>query len=122
MPLFVMIGALLMSVALILYTIGIAMTVLTGTVKKRQVILQIFAVCSDMLGTICMIVNSNGQFIPVDFHGGIGYIALSGMIVDLVFVIKHQKNERIAISLRIYSAFIWLLWTISYSMGFIKLG
>ncbi len=122
MPLFVMIGALLMSAALILYTIGIAMTVITGKIRRRQIVLQILAVCSDVMGTICMIINSNGQFIPADIHGWIGYIALIGMIFDLLLVIKHTSEDRIIIPVRIYSALVWLLWVISYSMGFVKMG
>lgn len=40
MPVPVMIGALLATTALILYTVGILMTVITGKVKKRNVIMQ----------------------------------------------------------------------------------
>ncbi len=122
MPLFVMIGAVFMSLALILYTIGIAMTVITGKVKRRQVILQVMAVCCDVAGTFCMIVNSGWQFIPADFHGWLGYFALCGMVVDMVFVIKHKKDGLAATPMRVYSALIWATWVVSYSLGFVKMG
>jgi hypothetical protein len=122
MPLFVMIGAISMSLALIFYTIGIAMTVITGKVRKRQVVLQAIAICFDAFGTVCMVINSGGVFIPVDVHGWLGYIALAGMAVDLGFVIKHRSDGLAATPIRLYSAAIWALWVISYSMGFSKMS
>jgi hypothetical protein len=122
MPLFVMIGALFMTIALVLYTIGIATTVFTGTIKKRTVMLQTLAVCADAFGTFCMIVNSGWQFIPADFHGWLGYIALAGMVVDLVLVHGRKREVSVTTAIRIYSACIWILWIVSYSMGFVKMG
>lgn len=121
MPLFVMIGALFMTGALVLYSISIWKTVITGAVKKSQVVLQTLAVCCDVIGTFCMIVNSNWSFIPADFHGWIGYAALCGMVVDCVFLYRHRTDGLATSPIRIYSVIIWCLWVFSYSLGFVKM-
>lgn len=121
MPVFVMIGALFMTCALILYSIAIWKTVVTGKVKKMQVVLQTAAICADAFGTFCMIVNSGWQFIPADFHGWIGYVALCGMVVDCVFLYKHRADGLATSPIRVYSLIIWCLWVFSYSLGFVKM-
>ena len=122
MPVFVMIGAAFMTAALGLYTVAIWRTAITGKVKRSQVVIQTCAVIADALGTFCMIVNSGWRFIPADFHGWIGYVALTGMVVDLVFVYKHRANGVAATPMRVYSLLIWILWVVSYSLGFVKMG
>ncbi len=121
MPVFVMIGALFMTVALICYATGILMTVFTGKVKRKNVILQVLAVCFDLLGTTCMIVNSGGQLVPHEFHGWIGYIALALMVVDMVFVLRHRVDGLASTRMRIFSVCVLVLWVTSYSYGFVKM-
>ena len=121
MPVPVMIGALLATTALILYTVGILMKVITGKVKKRNVIMQTIAVVCDAIATVCMMIQAQG-LIPADFHGWIGYTALALMVVDLVFVIRHRADGKASSPMRIYAAIALVFWIVSYSLGFMKMG
>lgn len=121
MPIPVMIGALLATTALVLYAVGILMTVITGTVKKRNVVLQIAAVVCDAVATICMMIQA-GNLIPADTHGWIGYAALCLMVIDLVFVLKHRKDGIAPTSMRVYAGAAMIFWLVSYSLGFVKMG
>lgn len=121
MPIPVMIGALLATTALVLYVVGILMTVITGTVKKRNVIMQTVAVVCDAVATVCMMIQAQG-IIPADFHGWIGYTALALMVVDLVFVMRHCKDGKASSPMRVYAAVALVFWIVSYSLGFVKMG
>lgn len=121
MPLPVMIGALLATSALVMYTVGILMTVVTGTVKRRNVILQGGAVVCDAVATVCMIIQA-GSLVPADFHGWVGYTALTLMAVDLVFVLRHRKSGTATVPMRVYAALALAFWIVSYSQGFMKMG
>lgn len=121
MPVPVMIGALLATTALVLYVVGILMTVITGSVKRRNVIMQTAAVVCDAIATVCMMIQAQG-LIPADFHGWIGYSALALMVIDLVFVMRHRKDGTAPIPMRAYAALALVFWIISYSLGFVKMG
>lgn len=121
MPIPVMIGALLATSALVLYAVGILMTVITGTVKKRNVIMQTIAVVCDAIATVCMMIQAGG-LIPADFHGWIGYTALILMVADLAFVMRHRADGIASVPMRIYAAVALVFWIVSYSLGFMKMG
>lgn len=121
MPVPVMIGALLATTALVLYTVGILMLVITGAVKRRNVIMQIAAVVCDAVATMCMMIQTGG-LIPADFHGWIGYTALVLMVVDLVFVMRHRGSGKATGAMRVYAAAALVFWIVSYSLGFMKMG
>lgn len=121
MPVPVIIGALLATTALVLYVVGILMTVITGKVKKRNVIMQTVAVVCDAIATVCMMIQAQDP-IPADFHGWIGYAALTLMVIDLVFVFRHRKDGVASGSMRIYAGLALVFWIVSYSLGFMKMG
>lgn len=120
MPLPVAIGALCATVALILYVVGILMTVISGKVKKRNVVMQTAAVVLDATATVCMMIQSQG-IIPADFHGWIGYSALTLMVIDLVLIVRHRDSERIGAAMRIYALVVLVFWIYAYSLGFVKM-
>jgi peptidoglycan/LPS O-acetylase OafA/YrhL len=121
MPIAVMIGALLATIALVLYISGGLMIVISGKVKQRNAILQIIAVASDASATICMMIQSRG-LIPADFHGWIGYVALILMAIALGLVLRHRKAGIAPTPMRVYVAIALVFWIISYSLGFVKMG
>lgn len=121
MPIPVIIGALLATIALVLYVVGILMTVITGKVKKCNVIMQTVAVVCDAIATVCMMIQAQG-LIPADFHGWIGYCALALMVIDLVFIIRHRKEGTASGSMRVYAGIALVIWIASYSLGFMKMG
>ncbi|WP_302396760.1 hypothetical protein [Eggerthella sinensis] len=121
MPVPVMIGALLATTALVLYTVGILMSVITGKVKRRNVIMQTVAVVCDAIATVCMMIQAGG-LIPADFHGWIGYTALALMVVDLGFVMSHREDGKATGPMRVYAAVALVFWIVSYSLGFMKMG
>ncbi|MEG0323769.1 MAG: hypothetical protein RR547_09490 [Raoultibacter sp.] len=121
MPIPVIIGASLATTALVLYVIGILMTVITGKVRKSNVIMQTVAVVSDAIATVCMMIQAQ-NLIPADFHGWIGYSALTLMVIDLVLVFRHRKEGTAPTSMRVYAGIVLVFWIVSYSLGFVKMG
>lgn len=121
MPVPVMIGALLATTALVLYVVGISMSVITGKIKRRNVIMQTVAVVCDAIATICMMIQAGG-LIPADFHGWVGYTALVLMAVDLGFVVRHREDGKATGPMRVYASIVLVFWIVSYSLGFMKMS
>lgn len=120
MPLPVAIGALCATVALVLYVVGILMTVISGKVKKRNIVMQAIAVALDATATVCMMIQSQG-IVPADAHGWIGYSALTLMLIDLVLIVRHRDSERIGVAMRVFALAVLAFWIYAYSLGFVKM-
>lgn len=121
MPVPVMIGALLATTALVLYLVGILMTAITGKIKRSNIVMQTVAVACDAVATVCMMIQAQ-SLIPADFHGWIGYAALSLMAIDLACIVKHRENGTASTAMRICSVAALAFWIVSYCLGFSKMG
>lgn len=62
------------------------------------------------------------DLIPPDFHGWIGYAALTLMAIELVFVLCHREKGMTSNSMCIYAGLALVVWIVSYSLGFMKMG
>lgn len=121
MPVQVIFGTIFMTLALILYAVGILTMVVKGRAKRFNVILLACASLSDITGTTCMIIYS-GTLTPADWHGWFGYGALLLMLINLVLVFYHLPKKKIPNGIRVFDVIVFLIWLFSYSLGFMKLG
>lgn len=114
-----MIGATIVTLALIFYSIGI----ITEQRKKRItgfalsfIALGLFC---DITATICMVVGSSNS--PFTFHGFIGYTGLLAMIIETTLAYHFYKKEgpeaKVPKSLHIYSLVAYLVWVAVYITG-----
>lgn len=113
------IGATIVTLALISYSIGI----ITEQVKKklipRVLIFITLGVVLDITATIFMILGSkNSPFTP---HGFIGYSALLLMLVELVRIWKVYNssgmNAEVPKGVHLYSRYAYIWWVVAYITG-----
>lgn len=114
-----MIGATIVTLALISYSIG----VLTEQ-KKHKVIKTVLAfvtigIVLDVTATICMIIGSTNS--PFTFHGFLGYSALLVMLIDVIliwsFYKKNGSDLEVPKKLHRYTLYAYLWWVIAYITG-----
>ena len=113
------IGATIVTLALISYSIGI----ITEQVKKklipRVLIFITLGVVLDITATVFMILGSkNSPFTP---HGFIGYSALLLMLVELVRIWKVYNtsglNAEVPKGVHLYSRYAYIWWVVAYITG-----
>jgi hypothetical protein len=114
-----MIGSMIVTIALILYSIGF-----TKERKKRLVTSQVLffytiGVTFDITATIFMIIGSSRGMLTL--HGFIGYSSLTGMLVDTFLLWRHYlkegAEENVARMLHLYSRIAYIWWIIAYITG-----
>lgn len=113
------IGATIVTLALISYSIGI----ITEQVKKklipRVLIFITLGVILDITATVFMILGSkNSPFTP---HGFIGYSALFLMLIELVRIWqtynKLGMNADVPKGVHLYSRYAYIWWVVAYITG-----
>jgi len=113
------IGATIVTLALISYSIGI----ITEQVKKklipRVLIFITLGVVLDITATAFMILGSkNSPFTP---HGFIGYSALFLMLIELVRIWqtynKLGMNADVPKGVHLYSRYAYIWWVVAYITG-----
>lgn len=113
------VGATIVTLALISYSIGI----LTEQVKKklipRVLIFITLGVILDITATAFMILGSkNSPFTP---HGFIGYSALFLMLIELVRIWQTYNklgiNADVPKGVHLYSRYAYIWWVVAYITG-----
>lgn len=114
-----MIGAAIVTLALVSYGIGIVEEQRRKIISRKVLIFLTSGVILDITATICMIIGS--QNTPFTLHGFLGYSALTGMLVDLILIwrlkIKNGLNSSVSRNLHIYSRYAYLWWIVAYITG-----
>ncbi len=113
------VGSLIVTLALILYSIAI----ITELRKKRAtnfVLAFLTAgIVADITATICMIVGSTNS--PFTIHGFIGYSALAVMLIDAIllwrFRLANNAETLVPQKLNSYSFIAWAWWVVAYITG-----
>ena len=112
-------GTITVTGALIAYSVFIF-------TKQKQKVLTPFILTMlttglflDITSTILMIIGS--QNIPITPHGILGYSALTGMLVDTLFIWRHwksgRKTEPISTKLNRYTWIAYSWWVLAYIAG-----
>lgn len=113
------IGATIVTLALISYSIGIISEQLKKKLIPRVLVFLTLGVILDVTATVFMILGSKNS--PFTFHGFIGYSALLVMMIELVRIwrlyLKSGINTEVPKRLHRYSRYAYLWWVVAYVTG-----
>jgi uncharacterized repeat protein (TIGR03987 family) len=112
-------GSLIVTLALISYSIGFLSEFRSKSLLKTSLFFLALGLALDISGTTCMIIGSSrGAF---TFHGIIGYSALLGMLIDNALFWSLWKKvgigAKMPAKIHIYSLIAYSWWAIVYFSG-----
>jgi uncharacterized repeat protein (TIGR03987 family) len=114
-----MIGAVVVTLALISYSIGVISEQRKHKLVKTVLIFVTLGIILDVTATICMILGSSNS--PFTLHGFLGYSALLAMLIDVIliwgFYKKNGSEIEVPKKLHRYTIFAYLWWVIAYVTG-----
>jgi hypothetical protein len=113
------IGSIIVTIALIFYSIGFSKESKGRLVNSRVKLFYTVGVSLDITATILMIIGSTKGMLTL--HGMIGYSSLLGMLTDTVLLWRHNLKRgpetEVSRSLHIYSRIAFTWWIIAYITG-----
>jgi uncharacterized repeat protein (TIGR03987 family) len=112
------VSTILISLALIFYSIGVWSERIAGRLKTWHLIFFWGGLIFDTTGTGMMLEMAGG--IKPDIHSLTGVLAILLMLIHAVWatVVLIQKNEKAIIRFHNFSVFVWVIWLIPYLTGF----
>jgi uncharacterized repeat protein (TIGR03987 family) len=114
-----LIGSVVVTLALIAYSIGILTEQRKKRITKFVLAFLTIGLVLDITATICMIIGSSNS--PFTFHGFIGYTGLLAMIIEnsIAYRFYFAKGASVNVSkgVHLYSRFAYLLWVAVYITG-----
>jgi len=112
------VSTILISLALIFYSIGVWSERLAGRLKGWHLIFFWCGLIFDATGTGIMFEMAGG--IGTDIHSVTGVIAIVLMLVHAIWAtaVLANKNERAITKFHHFSVFVWIIWLIPYLTGF----
>jgi len=114
-----MIGATIVTLALISYSIAIISEQIRKRVIPRVLVFITLGVLLDITATIFMILGSRNS--PFTIHGFVGYSALLVMLVEFFRLWGLYRKEGlrapVARGLHLYSRFAYIWWVAAYITG-----
>ena len=112
-------GAIIVTLALISYSIGIISEQLKRKIIPRVLVFITLGVVLDVTATLFMILGSKNS--PFTAHGFIGYSALVVMLIELVRIWRVYNREGIngdvPKDLHLYSRVAYIWWVVAYITG-----
>ncbi len=114
-----MIGSMVVTIALIFYSIGFVNENRKRVVNSRILFFYTIGVSLDITATIFMIIGSSKGMITL--HGMIGYSSLLGMLTDTIILWRHNLRKGASTSvtrfITVYSRIAYTWWIIAYITG-----
>ena len=114
-----MIGATIVTLALISYSIGVITEQKKRRITKSVLRFVTLGIILDIIATICMIIGSSNT--PFTLHGFLGYSALAAMLVDVIMIWSFYKNNNsdqiVPTKLHRYTLLAYSWWVIAYITG-----
>ena len=114
-----MIGATVVTLALISYSIGVITEQRKRKLVKAVLLFVTTGIILDIIATICMIIGSTNS--PFTIHGFLGYSALVAMLIDVILIWKFytQNGSEVIVPVRLhrYTLYAYLWWVIAYITG-----
>ena len=114
-----MIGAIVVTLALISYSIGVITEQRKRKLVKSVLLFITIGIILDVTATICMIIGSTNS--PFTIHGFLGYSALLAMLIDVVliwrFYTKNASGVEVPKQLHRYTLYAYLWWVVAYVTG-----
>jgi uncharacterized repeat protein (TIGR03987 family) len=113
-----MFSMILITFALVFYTIGVWSERLSGRLKSWHLIFFWGGLVFDTIGT-GMMMEMAGQ-LTADLHGLTGLLAIALMLVHAIWatVVLLRKDERAILNFHKFSLVVWLIWLVPYFSGF----
>jgi uncharacterized repeat protein (TIGR03987 family) len=113
-----MLSMILITFALVFYTIGVWSERLSGRLKSWHLIFFWGGLVFDTIGT-GMMMEMAGQ-LTADLHGLTGLLAIALMLVHAIWatVVLLRKDERAILNFHKFSLVVWLIWLVPYFSGF----
>lgn len=113
------IGATVVTLALISYSIGILSEQFKRKLLPRVMIFITLGVALDITATVFMILGSRNS--PFTLHGFIGYSALLIMMIELIKIWQTYRKSGIRSevpkALHLFSRFAYIWWVVAYITG-----
>ncbi len=114
-----MIGAAIVTMALISYSIAVFSERRKRHITKKILSFLTIGLILDITATACMIIGSTNS--PFTLHGSLGYSALTLMLIDTVLIWRFYKtyglNVEVPKGLHIYTTISYSWWVIAYITG-----
>jgi len=119
MPTIVVASTILITLALIFYSIGVWSERFAGRLKGWHLIFFWGGLLFDTIGTGMMMEMAGG--LGFDIHSVTGVTAILLMIIHAVWatVVLARKDERAIVNFHKFSVVVWAIWLIPYGTGFI---
>jgi len=118
MPTTSLLAMILITFALVFYSIGVWSERIAGRLKGWHLIFFWTGLVFDTLGTGMMMEMAGG--ITFDLHGATGVLAILLMLVHAIWasLVLRRKDERLIQNFHKFSLVVWLIWLVPYFSGF----
>ena len=118
MPTTSLLSMILITFALVFYSIGVWSERIAGRLKGWHLIFFWTGLVFDTLGT-GMMMEMAGQ-LTADLHGLTGLLAIALMLVHAIWatVVLLRRDERAILNFHKFSLLVWLIWLVPYFSGF----
>ena len=112
-------GSIIVTLALIAYSIAIITEQRGRIISSRVLIFLTIGLVLDITATLCMIIGSPNS--PFTFHGFVGYSALTVMIAENIVIWKsYLRNgllSHVPRGAHLYSRYAYIWWVLAYITG-----
>jgi len=111
-------STILITLALIFYSVGVWSERIAGRLKAWHLIFFWGGLVFDTVGTGIMFEMAGG--IGADIHSVTGIVAILLMLVHAIWasVVLVLKNEKAITNFHHFSVFVWVIWLVPYFTGF----
>jgi uncharacterized repeat protein (TIGR03987 family) len=115
----VILSTILISLALVFYTIGVWAERIAGRLKRWHLLFFWGGLIFDTTGTAIMMEMAGG--IGFDVHGVTGVLAILLMVIHAIWatVVLARKDERAITNFHKFSVVVWAIWLVPYFSGFL---
>jgi uncharacterized repeat protein (TIGR03987 family) len=109
---------ILITLALVFYTIGVWSERLAGRLKGWHLIFFWGGLIFDTVGT-GMMMEMAGR-LTADLHGVTGLLAILLMLIHAIWatIVLVRRDERAILNFHKFSLVVWLIWLVPYFSGF----
>jgi uncharacterized repeat protein (TIGR03987 family) len=114
-----MIGSMIVTIALVCYTVGYFNEKRSQLATSRVILFYSIGLTLDITATIFMIIGSSKGMVTL--HGFIGYSSLLGMLTDTSLLWRHYlkagQDEKVSRGLHLYSRISYTWWVMAFITG-----
>ncbi len=117
MPTNMIAGTVLITLALVFYSIGVWAERIAGRLKGWHLVFFWLGLACDTAGTGIMMEYAGG--LTADVHGVTGVLAILLMVVHAIWatVVLVRKDERAIVNFHKFSIVVWAIWLVPYFSG-----